>query len=1016
MPSPRTPLRLIPLSLALVVSTSAAAPSPQTEEVAIQGLRTVLTQDVKQQNALTRGAAWQSFVARNGRWSVIWNEATGSPRRAFGKGIPLDGFGPEAAQVDGAVRGFIASHPEFFGDAPQIQTVAAHRARNVWYVRYRQTLGGIPVLFSSWEFRVSPEGKLFAFGADVHRPGVELLSRPRIAAIVARESAKQGLSFSPATDRAEGGTQLHILPLRRGSQLEYRMVYDVRLYTRHPRGEWKALVDAGTGEVLWRSNQLMDTGPRDAVRRGPVAEAPRQPRVLEFESQSPMRPLAAITGKVTGRVHLVYPYDGISTRNFINENVRLDNTVTTATNTVGDYSLTCSATANISTSLTGPYFHVTSAACINCDAFFSQSTACPAVRNVLWDSSNSTDGERDAFYHSNIAHAYVKTIDPSYTASDQDIAIVVNSVDNECVAFWDEGSMIFGESGAECPYNMASLPDMVYRMYGMRVNEDLYFIQGSTFGITNEAVNRGSADAMAAFMTDDPKVGDGILGIGTFFRDISEDKRWPDDRSAEPNETGLILAGTFWDLRQSLGLAVAEQLLHFAKYGLPGEDPSEVLSDGDAMTEYFIETLVADDNDADISNGTPHFTQIVTAFNAHGIGTGNLLRIDHTALTDQPGNGPFPITAVIQYTGPIGSLDPGSPTLHYLVNGQGFVDVPMNPTGNPDEYGAEIPAQAGAIVRYYISAAESFGGMATSPGGAPARAENIFIAGPVTTILAHDMSTNPGWTIGAAGDAALGTWVRAEPVGTVAQPDFDHTELDDSLCFVTANAPVTEENPGTADVDDGRVTLTTSTFDAVAGGIVLPMVSYYRWFSNNAGDAPNEDPWRVFVSNNGGATWAMVENTTRTDQYWRRNVFFIKDYVTPTANMRMKFVATDTLSASLVEAALDDWALMAFPFPVSVDPAPAVRPLSLQPASPNPFTSGTHLRYSLPSAGPVEVSVFDIHGRQVRRLVRGTEEAGTHLVTWDGRDQDGRRVPSGPYFVRLSQGAQTSRQAVVRIQ
>ena len=38
-----------------------------------------------------------------------------------------------------------------------------------------------------------------------------------------------------------------------------------------------------------------------------------------------------------------------------------------------------------------------------------------------------------------------------------------------------------------------------------------------------------------------------------------------------------------------------------------------------------------------------------------------------------------------------------------------------------------------------------------------------------------------------------------------------------------------------------------------------------------------------------------------------------KDYVTPTSNMRMRFVASDQISASLVEAAVDDWSMLAFP-------------------------------------------------------------------------------------------------------
>ena len=57
--------------------------------------------------------------------------------------------------------------------------------------------------------------------------------------------------------------------------------------------------------------------------------------------------------------------------------------------------------------------------------------------------------------------------------------------------------------------------------------------------------------------------------------------------------------------------------------------------------------------------------------------------------------------------------------------------------------------------------------------------------------------------------------------------------------------------------------------------------------------------------------------------------------------------------------------------------------------------------YDLPRGGEVRVGVYDVSGRAVRTLVRGVEAAGTHRVAWDGRDDRGRVVGSGMYFVRL---------------
>ncbi|MFB6273197.1 MAG: cohesin domain-containing protein [Salinibacter sp.] len=73
---------------------------------------------------------------------------------------------------------------------------------------------------------------------------------------------------------------------------------------------------------------------------------------------------------------------------------------------------------------------------------------------------------------------------------------------------------------------------------------------------------------------------------------------------------------------------------------------------------------------------------------------------------------------------------------------------------------------------------------------------------------------------------------------------------------------------------------------------------------------------------------------------------------------------------------------------------------------PNPFRSQTTLKYALPERSDVTIQVFDLLGRKVRTLARGSQEAGTHTVRWDARGQGGGSVASGTYLVRLRAGDQ----------
>ncbi|MCH8024027.1 MAG: T9SS type A sorting domain-containing protein, partial [Candidatus Marinimicrobia bacterium] len=71
---------------------------------------------------------------------------------------------------------------------------------------------------------------------------------------------------------------------------------------------------------------------------------------------------------------------------------------------------------------------------------------------------------------------------------------------------------------------------------------------------------------------------------------------------------------------------------------------------------------------------------------------------------------------------------------------------------------------------------------------------------------------------------------------------------------------------------------------------------------------------------------------------------------------------------------------------------------------PNPFNPSTTVRFDLPLATSVHLAVYDLLGREVLRLVDGHLEAGYHQRVWNGRDRDGREVPTGIYFVRLVSG------------
>jgi hypothetical protein len=115
---------------------------------------------------------------------------------------------------------------------------------------------------------------------------------------------------------------------------------------------------------------------------------------------------------------------------------------------------------------------------------------------------------------------------------------------------------------------------------------------------------------------------------------------------------------------------------------------------------------------------------------------------------------------------------------------------------------------------------------------------------------------------------------------------------------------------GDNDVDGGKTTLYSPVLDLTDLDAVI---SYWRWYSNDTGAAPNTDVFVVDMSNDGGGEWFTVETVgpagLGTSGGWIHHEFRVGDVVDPTSEVILRFIASDLGDGSLVEAAIDDLAV-----------------------------------------------------------------------------------------------------------
>ena len=69
---------------------------------------------------------------------------------------------------------------------------------------------------------------------------------------------------------------------------------------------------------------------------------------------------------------------------------------------------------------------------------------------------------------------------------------------------------------------------------------------------------------------------------------------------------------------------------------------------------------------------------------------------------------------------------------------------------------------------------------------------------------------------------------------------------------------------------------------------------------------------------------------------------------------------------------------------------------------PNPFNPSTKITYRLNKPALVKLSVYDITGREVNRLVDRYQSVGDYNISWNSNDDNGQKMASGMYFARLN--------------
>ncbi|HMB70450.1 MAG TPA: hypothetical protein VKU85_14125, partial [bacterium] len=812
-------------------------------------------------------------------WQARMDPRSGAVLQAWGPGIRVAPSVPDRAAAERLAREFLTARSDLLETRPaEMVLLAVRSALGKTAVRFGQEIGGLRVHGAEAFVLLTDTGTLAAFGSTFV-PAPETVARARLSDRSALSAAAASIGARIAADRPTE-SELVLVLAPDGETFAPVPAWRVVFESEDPFGIWETFLDARDGAVLGRRNRVRTIDVVGGVQVRPEPAGPCGPGQQTF-------PARGLTVQVVG---------GSSSE----------------TDASGSFTVphTGALPVLVRAELKGAYVDVNRSPIVGTDAVL-QGPATPGVPiNLLFDSSNSLIDERDVYYHTVLVHDFMKQIDPTLVEMDYPMGGTVGRIDALCPgnAWFDNQGMHFCQATATYG-NTARMETIIYHEYGHGVTDAVYSRNGAV--LSDPGVDEGNSDVLANFMSRSSILGKGWFtgDCTSYLRESSNGLIYPDDIAGGTGHLdGRILAGFHWDLWQSLlgampapqADSIAFHTWHAARdLGVPQDMPAQVLW-----------TFLTDDDDGNLGDGTPHFEHLCLAAQNHGFDCPEpssqvvIAHPLHPHVTD--GSQPFDITAAVTST--TGAIIPSSVALSYRVNGRSFNVLPMTPTGNPDEYTAQIPPQpAMAQIEYYLSASDDQDHFATSPEVAPTDLYAFDVAW-----MYDPVESAAGWTAGQPGDDAVyGAWVHDDPVGTLAQPEDDASRLPGQVrCFLTGQCAVGSGtcwsgcSLGCSDVDGGATTLLSPVYDVSGAGSAL--LKYDRWFSNDVAANPGEDFWTVEVSNDGGGSWITVENTTVAETAWRSMEFDLVALFGTPAQVRIRFTVSDRLNPSLVEAAVDD--------------------------------------------------------------------------------------------------------------
>lgn len=784
---------------------------------------------------LYRDTAWKTL----GNWRAIWDRDTDVPVRMWGPPIDAPNANSDAAAAEAAARNFIATRLALLapGSAATDFVPLVNRVDgNLRTVTFAQRAFGYRVVGGALAFTFSHDRLIMVSSTalpnvSVRMPGGEL-SFASLASSATRWLGDAGY----AVDVKSQGERV-ILPIvhARGNasapQITYRVVETLSVESTREPGAWNVYLDASNAAPVARQSTLFFTSGKvlfDTPDRHPGGTRSAKP------APEAVHTLGA--GQVTSA---------------------MDGTISWAD----------AGSVGVTLGLSGPRVRVSNKA----GALASGTMTLDPDATITWSKATDelADAQLNAFVATSEAKKFTRTrLNSNLAWLNGQIPVNVN-LNQSCNAYSTGNDINFYKSSAQCE-NTARLVDVVYHEFGHSLHAQS-IIDGE--GGFDGGLSEGVSDTLAAAITGDHGMGRGFFKTNAPLRDVNpagKELRWPDDATGQVHNDGEIIGGTLWDLRTALEAKLGTEagFERFLKiyYG--------ILQRASDIPTSYAAALVTDDNDGDLSNGTPNQCTIDSAFAIHGLSDPTI-----TLGLAPPARAGMQISLTIkpptQTECPPPSIQ--SATLTWAARGGTPADVALDMVGT--QLVGNIPTQPdGTVINYHVTVKLADGSSISYPQNA-ADPDYQFYVGNVTKLWCSDFESGiADWTTGAM-PATRNEFEVGAPGGLAGDP---------KAAFAGTNILGIDVGTDDDGIYSPRTTQWAESPEIDLAGNTAVRLQYYRWL--NVEDAAYD---QAAIYANGEKVWSNfatpgtmpTDVKNHTDKEWR---FQDVDLTTQAASGKIK--------------------------------------------------------------------------------------------------------------------------------